>query len=151
MSVSASPPEHSWMYTIGLGRSFGHPELVVVGASPPVGPDVLTELSARVVRGDRFEIGDELVTAYGIVGIGDVHGDHITGGLIAEAVNYEAWLGPPLSDLSVRQVLLPGHVYCVHHRHVIPRLADPTADLGSVNAPASRPNRAQRRARARRH
>lgn len=45
-------------YTVGLWATYGHPELVLVGAWPDA-HDVLADLVAAVQAGDRFAAGQE--------------------------------------------------------------------------------------------
>lgn len=45
-----------WAYTIGLHRSFGHPELLLVGIDAPVAGAVLELVGGRVAAGERLDV-----------------------------------------------------------------------------------------------
>jgi hypothetical protein len=55
-----------WAYTIGLHRSYGHPELLVVGIDAPMAGAALELLGARVAAGERLAAGTELVLDGGL-------------------------------------------------------------------------------------
>lgn len=46
-------------YTIGLYRTFEHPEVIVLGPEPHVGHGILANLARAVEAGSRFEVGGE--------------------------------------------------------------------------------------------
>ena len=55
-----------WAYTIGLHRSFGHPELTLVGLGAPVAGAVLELLGARIAAGEVLAAGQELTMDGGL-------------------------------------------------------------------------------------
>ena len=52
-----SPEEPEFAYTIGLHRSFGHPELLLVGLPPEVSHEILNLCGDRVSAGESFVDG----------------------------------------------------------------------------------------------
>jgi hypothetical protein len=48
-----------WAYTVGLHRSYGHPELVLVGLPAPMAGGLLQILGERVAEGGVVGAGDE--------------------------------------------------------------------------------------------
>lgn len=55
--TSLDPHGHSWVYTIGLGPSFGHPELVIFGLPFESAAPLLNGLGDRVAAGESFPPG----------------------------------------------------------------------------------------------
>ncbi len=43
-----------WAYTIGLDRSFGHPELLVIGLEAPIAGAILEVLGNRIAAGETI-------------------------------------------------------------------------------------------------
>jgi len=142
------PPDLDWVYSVGLAGGFGHPELVVMSGQVQQDARLLNELGEMVRSGRRFEVGDAVPLSGGLVGIGAVHPVHIANGLVAVWQEYYEALGPPVPALRALQVVLPDGGACHHHQVSVPLLVDPTAGL--VGRPRAGPNRAERRARARR-
>lgn len=56
-----------WAYSIGLHRSFGHPELVLVGMDAALAGAVVENLARRVAAGERLDGAEELVLDGGLV------------------------------------------------------------------------------------
>ncbi len=56
----ASDAEPPFAYTVGLTKSFGHPELIVVGQSLAIMKFMLNECADRVKRGARLKPGTRL-------------------------------------------------------------------------------------------
>lgn len=52
-------PVESFTYTMGLWRSYDHPELVIVGMNPQNSHGIFSEAVARIQGGARFEGGVE--------------------------------------------------------------------------------------------
>ena len=55
-----------WAYSIGLTRSYGHPELIVVGLEAPFAGAIIEVLSRRVAEGERFIPGSSIVLDGGL-------------------------------------------------------------------------------------
>lgn len=55
-----------WAYSIGLHRSYGHPELTVIGLEAPVAGAVLELLGARIAAGECFSPGQQLAMDGGL-------------------------------------------------------------------------------------
>jgi len=140
------PPDLDWVYTVGLAGGFDHPELVALGDIPS-GAEVLNELGALVRSGRRLAAGERIRTSSGVVTLGRVHPDHLTGGLVAVWVDYYGSLGPPFPEPEVLQVIRPDPSCCAEHRFTLPLLSDPKAELVRTLPPG--PNRAERRAQQR--
>lgn len=47
-----------YSYTVGLWRTFRHPEVLVVGLDGPIAQGVLNNVGERVRKGRRFGLGD---------------------------------------------------------------------------------------------
>ncbi len=54
--ADAEGPGHA--FTVGLLRTFDHPELIAVGLPPPELPRTVNRLAERIRRGERFGEGD---------------------------------------------------------------------------------------------
>jgi Domain of unknown function (DUF4262) len=46
-----------WSYSVGLFRTFGHPEFIIVGIPPSAAEAVINDLGSRVKDGQRFRTG----------------------------------------------------------------------------------------------
>lgn len=55
-----------WAYSIGLNRSFDHPELVVVGLEAPFAGAVIEVISRRIAEGERFIPGSTIALDGGL-------------------------------------------------------------------------------------
>jgi hypothetical protein len=74
--VEDDRPYRGWAYTVGLAETAAHPELVVTGmCCSGCAHSVLTALAGRVLDGDRFTAGQELVSEPSgvVVRFGRVH------------------------------------------------------------------------------
>ena len=86
------------LYTVGLTRHHGHPELVVSGRELRGGTDLLLDAAAAVAAGDRLAPGWDLVTdrgEYRIVEVDDP--EHLW---LAQLM-YAPALGPPVPALHL--------------------------------------------------
>jgi hypothetical protein len=106
VGVEDTPP---WTYTIGLVRSFDHPELVMTGMPFDVAPGLLTEVVEHIRRGERFDASSPplaLADSYAL-GFGAVHSSEWDEGRFNQWLNYYDRLGdePPIPKAV--QVLWP--------------------------------------------
>ncbi len=46
-----------WAFTVGMAKTFGTPELIVVGLNPKVAHSVLNEIGDRIRQGEVFRVG----------------------------------------------------------------------------------------------
>lgn len=46
-----------WSYSVGLFRTFGHPEFIIMGIHPSVAQTIINDLGIRVKDGQRFRTG----------------------------------------------------------------------------------------------
>jgi Domain of unknown function (DUF4262) len=145
IGVDDSPAGQSWTYTIGLA-DHDHPELVVAGVSIDRAMVVLTDLATRVIEGERLDADPVTDLDDQRAVLRDVHPTHVDRGLVGAWHSYYAWLGSPAPPLRLRQVVLPDSEFCRCHAGSQPRL-----DLATVTFGSAGPNRAERRARRRRH
>lgn len=133
------PGDHSfgWTYTIGLAKSYGLPELVIVHDDNHFAIELLCDVIADLRAGNDIDDipRSELVPV-------DVHRRHLDGDLMNV---WRTHYGEEPSTVRVVQLLLgPSHMCeCCDLEH---------PDLSQPNATTARhkPNRAQRRARRRR-
>ena len=54
----ATPKQAEYAYSVGLGRSFGHPELVVTGLDDETMQELINDVGEAVEAGRRFADGD---------------------------------------------------------------------------------------------
>jgi len=75
VGIEAEPP---WTYTIGLVRSFDHPELVMTGGAMGDVADLLTGVVDHIRDGDRFDADSPPLALCGCtsVAFGPVHPEH---------------------------------------------------------------------------
>jgi len=146
--VAVEPSRHDdgWAYTVGLSEGFGHPEIIVRGASPPMALDLVDQIAELVSAGHQFTPGDTIDLDGPViarVGLIDVDLSHVPGGRFDAWFSYYARIGhaPPFSAL---QVLLPDGQHCCHHQVAVGRLDVPPSSLDGYSG-----NRATRRARQR--
>ncbi|MGH9187288.1 MAG: DUF4262 domain-containing protein [Acidimicrobiales bacterium] len=144
--IDAGPDGASWAYTIGLSAGFGHPELVIVGLDLDEAGILLQTLAERIRDGEQFGPESWGIDVRGLdVGFVAVHPEQFRHGLFNVWLNYYDGLGPPYPELSALQVVLPTELCCGEHGAWQPCLDRPEP------LPSRRPNRAARRAAARRH
>ncbi len=139
--ISTRTENKGWAYTIDLIDSKDHPELVVAGYNLDLAVDVIDQLGAAVMSGDRLDSTGRLAFNGLEIGARSVHERHLRGDLIADWHFYYETLGR--HDLVPRalQVVLPDGGYCFEHQTTQPRLDD------RRHVPFDGPNRQQRRAR----
>jgi hypothetical protein len=133
LGVEPDPDHPPWLYTLGLVEHHDHPELSILGAPLAFGYKVLDELSGRVLDGECFEYGDEVVVG-GVYLHVDVVDDRLwDGDMFNQWKEYYLWRGDPPPAPSALELIVCG------------------SQLGVFSsAAAQRPNRAARRARMRR-
>jgi Domain of unknown function (DUF4262) len=139
--VGTRTENKGWAYTIGLIDSKDHPELIVAGYPLDRAVDVIYELGAAVMAGDRLGSPGRLAIHGFEIGARAVDERHLRGDLIAGWHFYYDTLGR--YDLVPRalQVVLPDGGRCFEHQTTQPRLDD------RRHVPFDGPNRQQRRAR----
>jgi hypothetical protein len=145
---SDHPPDLLWAYTVGLTKSYDHPELVLVGETTNLAFVTVNRVASLVRDGERLAAGDHIAIAgLGEIALGAVHPAHVERGLLAMWSNYHSVVGPPVSGPDVLQVILPDEQCCAIHQRRVPLLAHPDADPDRFPGPRpAPPNRAQRRA-----
>lgn len=57
VSVGEDSIGSGWSYSIGLFRTFGHPEFIIVGIPPSTAEAIINDLGTRVKNGARFRTG----------------------------------------------------------------------------------------------
>jgi len=131
-----------WIYTVGLLDAIGHPELIVAGAEPEGSAAILTELSERILAGDRFAVGDKTRAAGDPVWFGRVHPVQY------ETSTFNQWHETQraglleTAELEAIQVILAPNCFCNECGDHQPILSNPAARVGERPPP---PNRAARR------
>ncbi|MGD9796026.1 MAG: DUF4262 domain-containing protein [Acidimicrobiia bacterium] len=146
--VAVEPSRHDdgWGYTVGLCEGFGHPEIIVRGASPPMAGRLLNQIGALVSTGHQFTSGDAIDLdgpVSGHVGLISVDPAHVSAGRFDAWFGYYARVGyaPRFSAL---QVMLPDGEHCWQHQVEVGRLDVPPSSLDGYSG-----NRTVRRARQR--
>jgi hypothetical protein len=99
VGIEATPP---WTYTIGLVRSFDHPELVVTGLPDDSAAHVMTRVVARIRQGERFTVSSPPVSLCNCttVTFGMVHPAQWDQGRFDHWLRYHRWAGdePPIRE-----------------------------------------------------
>jgi hypothetical protein len=142
--VTGETDAESWAYTVGLVERFGHPELVVTGINMKAAWGLLNDLADRVRDGERFAAGETIDLDGVDVGFANVHPAQFSRGVFAMWFDHYRAVAPAGLNLSALQVILPDWLFCARHARHMPRLDRPDPALGHI-----RPNRAERRSRAR--
>jgi hypothetical protein len=57
LGIEASDEGPQYAFSVGLFRTLGYPEIVVMGLPPAVSQDLINEIGSRVRAGDRFGVG----------------------------------------------------------------------------------------------
>ena len=58
MRISADSPGPDFAYSIGLVRTYGHPEIIIVGLPMDVAHQIINDVGAAVRDGTRFKAGE---------------------------------------------------------------------------------------------
>jgi hypothetical protein len=147
MAVEGSPARPGWVYTIGLA-AHGHPELVIVDLPIQTSASVLNTLGERVLRGERFTIGEIVpLGRSGSVTLSEVDRVHLERGLMDSWIDYYDALGE-IPDLDVLQLVPSDDHYCGEHKGNQLRLDSPADSLrlgGNRSARRHPSNRRRRR------
>jgi hypothetical protein len=82
--VSDHPPDLLWAYTVGLTKSYDHPELVLVGETMDLAHETLNWVASLVRDGERLAAGAHIaIDGPGGIALGAVHPAHVERGLLA--------------------------------------------------------------------
>jgi hypothetical protein len=122
----------SWVYTVGLLDTIGHPEMIVAGVGVDTGGRVLTHLARWAIEDDeRFEPGDAIELGPGIADVGKVHDAHFgrNRGTFNMWYTLKAARVVRTRRLRAVQILLPPELSPFGERSWQPDLSDPTACL----------------------
>lgn len=142
--VEPAPGIPGWTYTIGLLASYDHPELLLVDDELGRAGSILNAMGRAVRDGDIIEPGDNIDLGGCRAGVVDIHPDHLSGGVLAAWHSVHTVPGGEPFELEACQVVvhdpLPGG----------DRLPQVRLDLPGSALGRTGPNRAQRRAVARR-
>src|SRR5690606_20125515 len=111
---------------VALHARHDNPELLIANVRIERASEILDELAARVVAGERFDPADAATCDDDlVVTLRDVHPVHVERGLVGAAQTYYDWSGwslPEIEALRVRQVVLPPSEFCRCHAGGQPRL-----------------------------
>lgn len=133
-------PISTWFHTLGLHLSQA-PELIVVEVEAQSGHRALSAVAERLVAGQRFEdVCAELGFGWGLV-----HPDHVRSTL---CVRWADLFGRDPAEVEWRQLFFPDEAYCCDEHADESRVP---LDLPARFTGALTPNRAARRAQARRN
>ena len=126
----------SWLYTIGLLATFGHPELVVTGLDAESATGLVAGLVERIRRGESFDASShETMFAERPVRFASVHPTQWVHGRFNMWANYYGDLGELPAAPEAVQVLWanefdifpPDRDFCHVHRDCQPLLSAPVA------------------------
>ncbi len=104
-AANGRPP---WVYTIGLERSFDHPELLVVTCDVNAATPVLDRFAEEVAYGERFFPGDRVPMPRGEVEILEVGVRQRTLPLLPMRTHFDAAVGQVARPRPPRQLVVPG-------------------------------------------
>jgi hypothetical protein len=137
-----------WVYSIGLIENFGHPELVITDGDTRGSAMLLNQIGDWIAAGDRYPAGSGIVDDEFTISFGAVHPEVLDAGLCAMWTDYYRWRGWTPGPLEALQVVTETPWSCEHteERRALARPGAFPLDGGAGRGP----NRAQRRARARR-
>jgi len=138
-SMSQIEDDLPWSYTIGLGESFGHPELVVLDLKLSAAAELLWAIVSMVEEDGCLDPGELKRLGVSVV---PVHPRHLGSELFAQ---YSWYYDRAPEEGSFLQIIPPDHWFCECHRNSVRRL-----DTAVLPARPSL-NRAERRHRAHRH
>ena len=139
-------PEPTWAYTIGLLKSFDHPELVVTGLSDDTAAHVMSHFVARIRKGERFTTSSPPVPLCNCTTatFGTVHPAQWDRGRFDHWLRYYGWAGDPPPIREAVQVLWdidgrypPDRDFCPAHRGTCQPLLDepPRHDVNADRFP----------------
>jgi hypothetical protein len=146
----------SWTYTIGLLRSYDHPELVMTGQSPEVAAELLTEVVEHIRRGETFDAAAAPLALCDCTSLafGTVHPEQWTHGRFNGWLNHFDRLGEVPPAPAAVQVLWPmdgrfppDPEFCIRHVNA----CQPLLDAAPRHDVHSGPNREERRRGKRGH
>lgn len=144
----------SWVYTIGLLETFGHPELVVTGLGMASAAGLFDGIVDRIRKGETFSPVSPDSTLNGHpFRVSAVHPTQWVHGRFAMWTNYYGERGFLPAQPAAIQILWPNddgvfppdRDFCHDHRNCQPLLAFPVAS--NVNAPPVGRQRTKRRRR----
>jgi len=122
-----------WSYTIGLGESYDHPELMITGLELEMQNSVIRRIVGPIEQTGRID-HDDLANAG--VTLVEVHPDHLAGDWFGTWSNHYGHEPP---DGTFLQIVPPSIWFCSCHQHSIPHFEQP--------GPIRMGNRASRRRR----
>lgn len=128
VQMVAPPPRGvGWAYTVGLDRSYSHPELVVLDEDVRRGGDLLNALAQSVRDGTVFKVGETICLGEHHAELIDVHPVHARGNLLAQWHNVERFDGGARTFPEALQVIVPDFVEASGQRAMRTRLDLPYA------------------------
>jgi hypothetical protein len=122
----------SWVYTVGLIDTIGHPEMIVAGVGVDTGGRVLSHLARWAIEdGERFEPGDGIELGSGRADVGKVHDAHFgrNRGTFNMWYTLKAARIVRTRRLRAVQIFLPPELCPFGERSWQPDLSNPTACL----------------------
>jgi hypothetical protein len=142
----------SWMYTIGLLHHRDHPEFLIADCKKEPAAMVLHSLGQRVLGGERFEAGGQVVDDGIPYDLFEVHPTRLRAGLCNWWENYDDLYGGHRGGLQVFQVMFPPWQFCAYHashpmRFDRPGGLPPGIPTGNHRSPKRRSGRGKRHQR----
>ena len=122
----------SWVYTVGLLDTIGHPELIVAGTDVDTGGRVLSYLAHWAMEDDEhFEPGDAIELGPGLAHVRAVHATHYGRNRGTFNMWYALKAARAIRTRRLRavQIVLPAELCPFGERSWQPDLSDPTTWL----------------------
>jgi hypothetical protein len=94
-----------WAFTVGMAKTFGAPEFIVVGLKQRVAHAVLNEIAERIRQGQKFETG---VIVEGLLEAATCTIRPVAAKWFKRFVGYAQWFNRD-RPFEVRQVIWPDH------------------------------------------
>ena len=105
IAVGADEDTPSFTYSVGMQKTYGEPDIVIVGLEPRLAMSLIEEFAAKLKKGDRF--GHKMQKVSQIIQTFDVQLKPVPRYLAPKVGKISAQLAPNPASHKMNQMILP--------------------------------------------